>query len=58
MVNLSRIENPPTPVYPVNPTRPVKERHSPPQRTPQQDKDNPQDRDEGNPDRRHIDEFA
>ncbi len=58
MVDLSRIEIPPTPVYPVKPARPVKERHSPPRRTPQQDRDNPQDGDDGNQDRRHIDEFA
>lgn len=58
MVDLSRIENPPTPIYPVKPTGPVNQRHAPPRRKSKQKKDNSQDADEGSQDRRRIDEFA
>jgi hypothetical protein len=58
VVDLSRIESPPTPIYPVKPTKPVRQRHTPPRRAPQQKKDNSQDGDEKHQDRRRIDEFA
>jgi hypothetical protein len=58
IADVNRINNPSAPVYPVRPGKPVKERESPPRRSPQGRNEQSNVDDEGQQDGSKIDELA